>query len=120
MCENCNDNPLSIMKKILRILLSVAIPAIMSTACSCSDASSAPEQRLRRIAPEVAEAAQAEADTIAMLAGDEQALSDRLLSLRATIYNIGLKHGDRVAEDFESVFTDRLRNLNDSLANVLF
>ncbi len=106
------------MKKFLRVLLPAA--AIAVTAAACSGSPAAPEQRLRRVAPEVAEAARTEADTVVMLAGNEQALSDRLLNLRATIYNISLKHGDRVAEDFEAVFTDHVRNLNDSLARVLF
>ena len=54
------------------------------------------------------------------LSGDEAALQDKLLDVRARISNISSKLGPQSAHDYEAGFTDRIRHDSDSLAKILF
>ena len=58
-------------------------------------------------------------DVIA-IADDEGALQDALLEVRARITNISDRIGPQSAHDYETGFTDCIRENSDSLSGILF
>lgn len=93
----------------------VAVMAVMPS-CGCDSGSVSRHVRDRRAYTLGREHGQ----KVAGLRGDEPALQEALLDVRARMTNIHDRLGPQSAADYERGFTDYIRANDDSLARILF
>lgn len=107
------------MQNTLRVLGAAAILTAASVAVSCGGGSS--ETVSKHVRNHKAYAlGQEHAGRVVDLRGDESALQDALLDIRARITNIHDRIGAQAAADYERGFVDYIKEKDDSLAHVLF
>lgn len=90
--------------------------AVMSSSCGCDSGSVSRHVRDRKAYT----LGQEHGQRVAGLRGDESALQDALLDVRARMTNIHDRLGAQSAADYERGFVDYIKANDDSLARVLF
>lgn len=110
------------MKLFNRFFILIASALMLSTyGCSCSGADNeAPATDIKKVSPEIRDAAIATADSVIALVDNETALNEKLLDVRASIYSLSTSRGEKAAKDFEFVFRHHITDKCDSLARILF
>lgn len=120
MCENSDG---LIMKKSLKFYL-LAVTAIFSastsiTSCSCSTDGSSTHVSSRVMDKDAYRLGEQHAREAIDLSGNETALQEKLLDIRARITNIRYNLGAQSAADYERGFTRYIKANSDTLTQLL-